>query len=75
MAIASKHQLAQIDNVATSMGLPSYTDLMNAFCDLMDGESYHDLPNTGLNEKDCQRIEDAHRALKDTWIAGFETRD
>ena len=47
---------------------PSYQDLVNALCDVMDGMQDHEIQEyTGLPDDDCKFIQDVRRAVYSRW--------
>lgn len=70
MAI-SKDALKALNDLAVANGLPSYTDLVNSLCDVLDGTKHAaDLvDDTGLKISDAQKILDIRDAVK-THLAG-----
>jgi hypothetical protein len=48
--------------------MPTYQDLVNALCDIMDGMQDHDIQSaTGLPDEDCDFIADVRRAVLSSW--------
>ena len=52
----------------TTENMPTYQDLVNALCDIMDGLQDHDIQaQTGLPDEDCDFIADVRRAVRPQW--------
>lgn len=50
------------------MTQPTYQDLVNALCDIMDGMQDHDIQAaTGLSDEDCDFIAQVRQAVVPQW--------
>ena len=46
----------------------SVQDLINALCDVLDGEDVHDIKNmTGMSPEECERIDALRNTVKHHW--------
>lgn len=63
-----KAAIAKLDAAAKALGLPSYTDLACALCDVLDGTPNHDIASDlGLSEGDTAAVITARDGVKQLW--------
>lgn len=55
-------------DISELFSLPSYDELVSAFCNVLDGVQDHDIQSmTGLPDKDVEDIIEIRRAVMDLW--------
>ncbi len=57
-----------VDQLLSSKGLPTYSELASALCEVLDGETHHDIVQLGLSQDDAANINIIRHAVKPLWL-------
>lgn len=62
--------LTAINAYLTALSLPTYNDVVNALCDVLDGDpDHHIISDSGLDAKSAQHVVDTRAAVRPLWLA------
>ena len=67
-SMANRHEIMTADTLAAGGTGVSVQELINALCDILDGEDVGDIKGmTGMTDEQCQRIDEIRNAVKPLW--------